>query len=194
MLLPFLSPRLTEDYSLVTATVLSPQSPGEPSGSWDSIHVFEAAERGRQAHYKLTSTIMLQMVDRSASTRGSKEESPAARGGRLVSEKAEAGNAKRDGEVTLSGSMTRQGEQDFPLQDQASHITNTGRMIEEMELKMRNQLQEVRCLALQLLHLAAILHAPLEFVQLGISQMRFSIGLLRQDSRCCFRPSVPRRP
>ncbi|PIL35726.1 hypothetical protein GSI_02456 [Ganoderma sinense ZZ0214-1] len=122
---------------------LTPQSPGEPSGSWDSIHVFEAAERGRQAHYKLTSTIMLQMVDRSASTRGSKEESALGKGGRLVSEKAEADNAKRDGEVTLSGSMTRQGEQDFPLQDQASHITNTGKMIEEMEIKMRNLLQEV---------------------------------------------------
>ncbi|KAI1797270.1 f-actin capping protein beta subunit [Ganoderma leucocontextum] len=123
--------------------ILSPQSPGEPSGSWDSIHVFEAAERGRQAHYKLTSTIMLQMVDRSASTRGSKEESAVAKGGRLVSEKAEPDNAKRDGEVSLSGSMTRQSEQDYPLQDQASHITNTGKMIEEMEIKMRNLLQEV---------------------------------------------------
>lgn len=64
--------------------------------------------------------------------------------GRLVSEKAEADNGKRNGEVTLSGSMTRQGEQDFPLQDQASHIGNTGKMIEEMEIKMRNLLQEVR--------------------------------------------------
>ena len=54
--------------------VLTPQAPGEPSGSWDSIHVFEAAERGRQAHYKLTSTIMLHMVDRSISTRSSKDE------------------------------------------------------------------------------------------------------------------------
>lgn len=38
----------------------------------------------------------------------------------------------------------RQSEADFPLQDQTSHISNTGRMVEEMEIKMRNQLQEVR--------------------------------------------------
>lgn len=37
-----------------------------------------------------------------------------------------------------------QTEQDWPLQDSSSHITNTGRMIEEMEIKMRNLLQEVR--------------------------------------------------
>lgn len=55
-------------------------SPNEPSGSWDSIHVFEANERGRTAHYKLTSTVMLQLKV-----------------------KGEA-----SGEVDLSGSMTRQ--------------------------------------------------------------------------------------
>ena len=59
------------------------------------------------------------------------------------SEKTEQNDAKRDGEVALSGSMTRQTEQDYPLQDQTSHITNTGKMIEEMEIKMRNLLQEV---------------------------------------------------
>lgn len=35
-------------------------------------------------------------------------------------------------------------EQDWPLHDSSSHITNIGRMIEEMEIKMRNLLQEVR--------------------------------------------------
>ncbi|TCD70191.1 F-actin-capping protein subunit beta [Steccherinum ochraceum] len=113
---------------------LAPSSASEPSGSWDSIHVFEAAERGRQAHYKLTSTVMLQMVDRSTS------KSDSVFPGK---EKDEKNDVKRDGEVTLSGSMTRQTEQDWPLQDQTSHITNTGRMIEEMEIKMRNLLQEV---------------------------------------------------
>ncbi|TFK93952.1 f-actin capping protein beta subunit [Polyporus arcularius HHB13444] len=120
--------------------VLNPQAPGEPSGSWDSIHVFEAAERGRQAHYKLTSTIMLQMVDRSISSRGSKDEVVK---GKFGAEKTEQNDAKRDGEVTLSGSMTRQTEQDYQLQDQSSHISNTGKMVEEMEIKMRNLLQEV---------------------------------------------------
>lgn len=66
--------------SVLTAAVLNPSDSTQPSGSWDSIHVFEAAERGRQAHYKLTSTIMLQLVT--------------------------TGDAA--GEVNLSGSMTRQ--------------------------------------------------------------------------------------
>ena len=39
-----------------------------------------------------------------------------------------------------------QTEQDWPLLDASSHITNTGRMVEEMEIKMRNLLQEVRIL------------------------------------------------
>jgi capping protein beta len=50
---------------------------------------------------------------------------------------------KRNGEIVLSGNMTRQAEQDWPLHDASSHITNTGRMVEEMEIKMRNLLQEV---------------------------------------------------
>ena len=37
-----------------------------------------------------------------------------------------------------------QSEADWPLQDQASHVANTGRMVEEIEIKMRNVLQEVR--------------------------------------------------
>ncbi|OJT15554.1 F-actin-capping protein subunit beta [Trametes pubescens] len=120
--------------------ILNASAPGEPSGSWDSIHVFEAAERGRQAHYKLTSTIMLQMVDRAS---GAKDESVTHASARGGAARDSQGDAKREGKVTLSGSMTRQTEQDFPLQEQASHISNTGRMIEEMEIKMRNLLQEV---------------------------------------------------
>ncbi|KZT73646.1 F-actin capping protein [Daedalea quercina L-15889] len=113
--------------------VLTASSPSEPSGSWDSIHVFEAAERGRQAHYKLTSTIMLQMTNRAVTVAGKNEKG----------KENGPGDTNREGEVMLSGSMTRQSEQDLPLQDQSSHISNTGRMIEEMEIKMRNLLQEV---------------------------------------------------
>jgi len=90
--------------------MLNPEKGG--AGSWDSIHVFEASERGRTAHYQLTSTVMLQMKS-------------------------------KEGKVELSGSMTRQVEQDASLVDAASHISNTGRMIEDQELKMRNLLQEV---------------------------------------------------
>jgi len=73
-------------------------TPYEPSGSWDSIHVFEAVERGRQAHYKLTSTIMLQLITRTGSDND----------GKSSSEKRGTEGWKRDGEVSLSGSMTRQ--------------------------------------------------------------------------------------
>lgn len=75
---------------------MTPATPNEPSGTWDSIHVFETAERGRNAHYKLTSTVMLQLITRNGSEGEDKK-----------TEKGTEG-WKRDGEVSLSGSMTRQ--------------------------------------------------------------------------------------
>lgn len=36
-----------------------------------------------------------------------------------------------------------QSKNDFAVKDSASHVANMGRMIEDMEAKMRNQLQEV---------------------------------------------------
>ncbi|EKM78818.1 hypothetical protein AGABI1DRAFT_75343 [Agaricus bisporus var. burnettii JB137-S8] len=123
---------------------MSPSSNQEPSGSWDSIHVFESVERGRQAHYKLTSTIMLQLTTRQASQEGGEnEKKSSAMGAGSNNGKYKDISFNRQGEVTLSGSMTRQQEQDWPIHDPSSHITNTGRMIEEMEIKMRNSLQEV---------------------------------------------------
>jgi capping protein beta len=47
------------------------------------------------------------------------------------------------GEMDLSGNMTRQVEQDLPVENDDSHIANVGRLVEDMELKMRNLLQEV---------------------------------------------------
>ncbi|TGO20466.1 hypothetical protein BPAE_0293g00030 [Botrytis paeoniae] len=90
-------------------------SSSNSAGSWDSIHVFEAVDRARTAHYKLTSTVIL-----SLSTDGNEL-----------------------GEMDLSGNMTRQIEADLPIQDDAEHIANIGRLVEDMELKMRNLLQEV---------------------------------------------------
>ena len=113
---------------------MTPASANEASGSWDSIHVFETVERGRQAHYKLTSTVMLQLVTRSGNSGSAPSKEDLKKGPEGL---------KTDGEVTLSGSMTRQTEQDWPLTDATSHITNTGKMIEEMEIKMRSLLQEV---------------------------------------------------
>lgn len=53
-----------------------------------AVHVFEAAERGRSAQYKLTSTVMLYMT-------------------KPVQAAASETN-KGEGEVALGGSMTRQ--------------------------------------------------------------------------------------
>ncbi|KAK1755030.1 F-actin-capping protein subunit beta [Echria macrotheca] len=92
----------------------SPQG-GSSQGVWDSIHVFEASERGRTSNYRLTSTVILSLA-----TKG-----PAL------------------GELDLSGNMTRQVEQDLPVENDESHIANIGRLVEDMELKMRNLLQEV---------------------------------------------------
>lgn len=47
------------------------------------------------------------------------------------------------GELDLSGNMTRQVEQDLPAESDESHIANIGRIVEDMELKMRNLMQEV---------------------------------------------------
>lgn len=47
------------------------------------------------------------------------------------------------GEMDLSGNMTRQIESDLPVDDDTSHIANIGKLVEDMELKMRNLLQEV---------------------------------------------------
>jgi capping protein beta len=75
--------------------------------------VFEAVDRARICHYKLTSTAILNMVS--------------------------SGEAL--GEMDLSGNMTRQVEHDLAIEDDSSHIGNIGRLVEDMELKMRNLLR-----------------------------------------------------
>jgi capping protein (actin filament) muscle Z-line, beta len=49
--------------------------------------------------------------------------------------------------MNLSGNMTRQVESDMAVENDASHVANIGRLVEDMELKMRNLLRK-RCLAL----------------------------------------------
>lgn len=85
------------------------------NAAWDSIHVLEATERGRTAKYKLTSTVILSL----------------------------GSNGEALGDLDLSGNMTRQVEQDLPVDGDEAHVANVGRMVEDMELKMRNLLQEV---------------------------------------------------
>jgi capping protein beta len=93
-------------------------APGSSTeGVWDSIHVFEAIERGRQTHYKLTSTVILNL--------------------------SLSGGGATGCDMDLSGNMTRQVEQDMSVDGDESQIANIGRLVEDMELKMRNLLQEV---------------------------------------------------
>jgi len=86
-------------------------------GCWDSIHVVEVQEKssGRSAHYKLTSTSMLWLQT----------------------------NKARSGTMNLGGSLTRQVEQDASVSDSSPHIANIGRMVEDMENKIRNTLNEI---------------------------------------------------
>jgi len=86
------------------------------TGAWDSIHVLEVVERGRSSKYKLTSTVILNL--------GSTSEAL--------------------GKLDLSGNMTRQVEQDLPADGDEAHVCNIGRMVEDMELKMRNLLRKFR--------------------------------------------------
>lgn len=86
---------------------------GKSRGGWDSIHVFEAVDRGRTTHYKLTSTVILHLSTSNESL----------------------------GDMDLSGNMTRQIEQDMPVEDDTSHVVNVGKLVEDMELKMRNLLR-----------------------------------------------------
>jgi capping protein beta len=94
-----------------TAVSPTPKS----TGSWDSIHVFDAQDRARTSHYKLTSTVILSLGTDSESL----------------------------GRLDLSGNMVRQVEADMAVEDDTSHVANIGKMVEDMELKMRNLLQEV---------------------------------------------------
>lgn len=111
-------------------------------GCWDSIHVVEVQEKssGRTAHYKLTSTVMLWLQT----------------------------NKQGSGTMNLGGSLTRQVigvcwmgsicvgprwflllwfsiqvEQDASLNETSPHIANIGRMVEDMEIKIRNTLNEI---------------------------------------------------
>ncbi|ROW11531.1 hypothetical protein VMCG_01342 [Cytospora schulzeri] len=107
---------LDDGFAGVVLLKKSSPSGGSSSGVWDSIHVFEASERGRTTSYRMTSTVMLSLAANSNTTLG---------------------------DLDLSGNMTRQIEQELPVESDESHIANIGRLVEDMELKMRNLLQEV---------------------------------------------------
>jgi len=92
---------------------------GLESGGWDAIHVIEVRPNGKRASYKLTSTIMLRIATDHST------------------------GPKSTGELRLSGSMTRQQEQEFPAPDDNAHLPNMGRMVEQMENTIRDSLKDV---------------------------------------------------
>jgi capping protein (actin filament) muscle Z-line, beta len=47
------------------------------------------------------------------------------------------------GSMDLSGNLTRQVEQDMLADSDETHVANVGRIVEDLEIKMRNLLQEV---------------------------------------------------
>jgi len=47
------------------------------------------------------------------------------------------------GRVSLAGSLTRQDEKDYPVSDAAPHVSNIGKMVEDMEIKLRTTLEQI---------------------------------------------------
>lgn len=87
---------------------------GQPmKGTWDSIHVVEVDDKKSKANYTLTSTVMLSLETQTEGT----------------------------GTVHLAGSLTRRDEKEFPVNAANPHVTNIGRMVEDMEIKLRQTLE-----------------------------------------------------
>uniref|UniRef100_A0A7C8YTM9 F-actin-capping protein subunit beta n=1 Tax=Opuntia streptacantha TaxID=393608 RepID=A0A7C8YTM9_OPUST len=83
-------------------------------GQWDAIHVIEVGpEEEGTAKYCLTSTVMLSLTT----------------------------NNESCGTFSLSGSIRRQMSMQLSVAD--GHLCNMGKMIEEMESKLRNSLDQV---------------------------------------------------
>jgi len=102
-----------------TPSSLLALNPSTPSTStWDSIHVFEATEPSRPTsptHYKLTSTILLSLSSASPAL----------------------------GTISLAGNLTRQAEADVVAKDDAQHVANIGKLVEDMEGRMRGGMEVV---------------------------------------------------
>jgi len=86
------------------------------AGFWDSTHVFDAKQvsPGRYK-YQLTSAVMVSM--------------------QMQGDKID--------KVDLSGSMTQQETKTLPVDVEHTHIANIGRMLEELELRMRNDIEGI---------------------------------------------------
>jgi capping protein beta len=95
---------------------VAPSSRGLAGGVWDSIHVFEVNQKKDNTfEYKLTTTVLVSM---------------------------DVSNDKV-GKVDLSGSMTQQSEQTHAVTAEKPHLTHMGKMLEDMELRIRNAIEIV---------------------------------------------------
>lgn len=89
---------------------------GLNAGCWNSIHVVEATQQKSGVfEYKLTTTVIVSM------------------------------EVKNDevGVVDLSGNMTKQDAKVIKLTPDHTHVMNIGRMIEDMELRIRNDIEGI---------------------------------------------------
>ncbi|KAI3850247.1 hypothetical protein MKX03_025581 [Papaver bracteatum] len=110
-------------------------------GGWDAIHVIQVGpEDETTAHYCLTSTVMLSLTT----------------------------NDESSGNFNLSGSIRRQMNLDLAVTD--GHLCNMGKMIEEMESKLRNSLDQVYFGKTR--EMVCTLRPPAEVAQLRISETK----------------------
>lgn len=110
-------------------------------GGWDAIHVIQVGpEDETMAHYCLTSTVMLSLTT----------------------------NDESSGNFNLSGSIRRQMNMDLAVTD--GHLCNMGKMIEEMESKLRNSLDQVYFGKTR--EMVCTLRPPAEVAQLRISETK----------------------
>ncbi|KAE8787274.1 putative F-actin-capping protein subunit beta [Hordeum vulgare] len=107
-----------EDESFIACFLIKKDGQGKRGymqiGSWDAIHVIQVGpEEEGAAHYCLNSTVMLSLTT----------------------------DNKQSGTFNLSGSIRRQMSMTLAVAD--GHLVNMGKMIEEMEGKLRNSLDQV---------------------------------------------------
>ncbi|KAN0062819.1 F-actin-capping protein subunit beta [Thecaphora frezii] len=149
--------------STFAGAILIKKAIGDPEGSgtfgsWDSLHVFEATEQPGaapkgalasassgaakkaipSATYKLTSTVMLSL--------GRKQEDKPQPADAPSSSSPSAATAQQQqqpklGKFEIAGSLTRQTEGDYPLPDFVAHLGNVGKLVEDVESRIRSQLQ-----------------------------------------------------
>jgi capping protein beta len=84
-------------------------------GWWDSTHVFEVEPDGAKFVYKLTTTVMISM--------------------QLMDDKI--------GSADLSGLRTQQETRTFEAKGDPEHVCNMGKMLEDMELRIRNAIEGI---------------------------------------------------